>query len=62
MTGAGSVMTLGALESEPRQENYSLWNAKNWLKAVTRGDSILFVYRQQVSIFPLEEVGLVVCL
>ena len=43
-------MPLDVLESEPCQESYSLWNAKNWLKAVTRGDSVLFLYRQQVSV------------
>ena len=45
-----SCVTHAVIESEPHQESHSLWNAKNWMKAVSRGDSVLFLCRQQVSV------------
>ena len=34
----------------PIQESFLLWGSQNWIKAVVKGDSLLFIYRcQQVS-------------
>lgn len=30
------------------QESFSLWDSKKWIKGVTKGDSILFMYRLNV--------------
>lgn len=39
------VMLINPLQ----QESFSLWNAKKWIKAVTKGDSILFIHKINVS-------------
>jgi hypothetical protein len=33
------------------QESFSLWNGQNWIKGITKGDSILFIYKLNVCNF-----------
>ena len=34
----------------PLQESISLWEAKKWIRGITKGDSALFIYKINVTV------------